>query len=81
VFKIPNPDRIKSKIKYPQYVPFQENEKSWIELKVPLITELPYANDSHMEMMLEYLTVDDIVRIFTHMLYEQKTLLIAPKVE
>jgi hypothetical protein len=32
VFKIPNPDRIKSKIKYPLYVPLQGDAKSWIEL-------------------------------------------------
>lgn len=38
-------------------------------------------NPSHFEALLSYLPVDDIVNIFTHMLFEHKTLLISPKVE
>lgn len=52
-----------------------------LEIALPYIEELPFVNQSHFEMLLESIHPDDIVTIFTHMLFEQKTLLIAPKVD
>jgi hypothetical protein len=47
----------------------------------PAILELPYANNSFFELLLDKLKPDDIITIFTVMLLEKKVLLIAPKEE
>jgi hypothetical protein len=44
---------------------------------VPKIDELPYVNHSHFEALLSCIDQEDIVTIFTHLLFESKTLLIA----
>lgn len=41
-----------------------------LEIGLPSIEELPYVNPSHFEMLLELIHTDDIVTIFTHMLFE-----------
>jgi len=47
----------------------------------PAILELPYANNSFFQLLLDKLKPDDIITIFTVMMLEKKILLIAPKEE
>ncbi len=52
-----------------------------LTMSQPAILELPYANNSFFELLLDKLKPDDIITIFTVMLLEKKVLLIAPKEE
>lgn len=65
VFKIPAPIRNKQKVIYPLL-----QVESPLVISLPGIEELPYANPSHFELLLDLLPVEDIVNIFTHMLFE-----------
>jgi hypothetical protein len=53
----------------------------YLEIYLPGIEELPFVNHSHFEMLLDSMKVEDIIKAFTHMLFESKTLLIAPTIE
>lgn len=72
MFKIPRPLRSRQIYFYPV------KENKLIELALPAIEDLPYACFQHYELLLRHLPVEDIVTVFTHMLFEQKTLLICP---
>jgi hypothetical protein len=76
VLKIPAPIRGKTRVQYP----LATSPVEYLDIQLPGIEDLPYANQSHFEMLLEMLPVDDIITIFTHLLFEQKTLLVAPKI-
>lgn len=65
VFKIPAPIRNKQTIFYPLC-----NNRPPLEISLPSIEDLPFANQSHFELMLQFLSIEDIVNIFTHMLFE-----------
>jgi hypothetical protein len=75
VFKIPVPSRIKPKIKYPRWRPLLATQTlddlDFIKLQNPGMDELPFVNHSHFETLLEFMpNHEDIVRVFTHMLFE-----------
>ena len=53
----------------------------YLEMSQPGIQELPYANHSFFEVLLQKIKPDEIITIFTVMLLEKKVLLIAPKEE
>lgn len=75
VFKIPAPVRtLNTKILYPLI-------NGVLEIVQPSIEDLPFVNTSHFEKLFRYLPADDIINIFTHMLFEQKTLLVSQKME
>ncbi|NBO22859.1 hypothetical protein EBU94_05940 [bacterium] len=51
-------------IKYPL------RDEEYLGINLPSIDELPYCDQSFFEMMLENLNSDQIIEIFTHMLFE-----------
>ena len=65
VFKLPVPSRNKLTLKYPLL-----KRDQYLEIAMPNLEELPYANHSHFEMLMGSLSVHDIVEVFTHMLFE-----------
>jgi hypothetical protein len=52
-----------------------------LEIELPGIQNMHYANVSHFRTLLEHINVEDIVTIFTHMLFNECVILISPKVE
>ena len=72
VLTIPVPNRDGKKIKYPLM------NSDTLDIFLPSIDELPYCDHSFFTMLLDYISPDHIIEIFTNMLFEQKTLLICP---
>lgn len=52
-----------------------------IKMTLPAISELPFTNTSHYDKLLNVMQVEDIVRIFTSLLFEERVLLIMDKKE
>lgn len=80
---MPIPSREKKKLKYPKFesvYSFNE-EPDYLEIQFSGIENLPFVNHSHFELLLDSFTIEEIVKSFTYMLFESKTLLIAPQVE
>lgn len=73
VFTIPVPNRDRKKIYYPILL-----GSEFLEIYLPSIDELPYYDPSFFNLLLENINPDQIIEIFTHMLFEQKTLLVCP---
>ena len=69
MFRIPAPIQKKQTIFYPLHRAAPDSKKH-LEIHLPSIEELPYANESHFQLLLNHLSIDDIVIIFTHMLFE-----------
>lgn len=72
VFTIPVPIRDRKKIRFPLL------DGDTLDIFLPSIDELPYCDHSFFTMLLEYVSPDNLIEIFTNMLFEQKTLLICP---
>jgi hypothetical protein len=72
VFQIPAPIRNKEIVRYPRLT-----DKP-LKMSQPGILELPYMNLSFFQLMLANISPDDIVTIFTCLLFEKKILLVAP---
>lgn len=47
----------------------------------PEIKDLHYVNQSHFKKLLDYICIEDIVTIFTQMLFNECVVLIVPEVE
>ena len=80
VFQIPVPIRNQEVVNFKLHKKDGFPQKP-LTMSQPAILELPYANNSFFELLLDKLKPDDIITIFTVMLLEKKVLLIAPKEE
>lgn len=47
-----------------------------MKMELPGIEELPYANSTHFDKLIEVMEEKDIVRVFTSLLFEERVLLI-----
>lgn len=52
-----------------------------IRIAQPSVDDLPYANDSHFDLLLSLMDPEDIVRIFTSLLFEERVLLVMEEEE
>jgi len=64
VFTIPVPNRDRKKIIYPLY------DEKYLEIFLPSIDEMPYCDHSFFEMLLDNINPDQMIEVFTQMLFE-----------
>ena len=66
VFTIPVPNRDRKKINYP----ILDDEEKYLEIFLPSIDEMPYCDHSFFVMLLDNINPDQMIEVFTHMLFE-----------
>lgn len=74
MFRVPTPLQNKLTVVMPLL------DGSELEMSLPGMDELPYANVQHFKQLLDSVDPQELITIFTHMLFERRVLLIVPTV-
>jgi len=56
-------------------------EEKYIKIQQPAINKLPYVNNSFFKKLFKFLTPEDVIEVFTHMLLEKSVLIVSDDIE